>query len=156
MLAGGWALAAVGALAPDIDSRGSTISRSLGPITGALSWVIRKIGAIGDPSAGYMRGHRRVTHSLIGSAIAAIPFVLGVALWHLQPWVLYAFMIGWVSHVLADMMTVWGCPLLWPRDKCYGLHWLKTGSDGELYLVHLPALFANFGLLCLLIWKSIT
>jgi len=145
-LTAGWGIAAVGALAPDIDSRKSLITKSLGPVTRTLSWVIRKIGAIGDPHGGYMRGHRRVTHSLIGFAIAMIPFVLGVALWHMQPWVLYAFMIGWLSHVLADMTTTMGCPLLWPLDKCYGLHAIKAGSSLESYVIRPCAILANVAL----------
>lgn len=134
-LAGGYGLAVVGALAPDIDSPRSLITKSLGPVTGALSWVIRQIGAIGDPHGGYMRGHRRITHSLIGFVLAMLPFVLGVEFWHLQPWVFYAFMVGWVSHVAADMATVMGCPLLYPRDTCYGLHMLKTGSIWETHVI---------------------
>lgn len=146
-LTGGWGISAIGALAPDIDSPKSLITKSLGPITKLLSIIVMKIGAIGDPSTGYMRGHRRLTHSLIGFLIAMIPFVLGVALWHLLPWVMYAFMVGWISHVLADMTTIWGCPLLWPRDKRYGLHALRTGSLWETHVIRPGAFFLNLVLL---------
>ncbi|MGP0028417.1 MAG: metal-dependent hydrolase [Streptosporangiaceae bacterium] len=44
------------ATAPDIDERGSTISRTLGFFTEAVSWVVHKISG----------GHRKGTHSIIG------------------------------------------------------------------------------------------
>ncbi len=49
-------LTAAYALAPDIDQCGSTSARSLGFVTEALAWVIRKVSG----------GHRHGTHSLVG------------------------------------------------------------------------------------------
>ena len=44
------------ATAPDIDEHGSTISRTLGFFTEAVSWVMHKISG----------GHRKGTHSILG------------------------------------------------------------------------------------------
>lgn len=44
---------------PDIDERGSTISRTFGFFTGAFSWVVHKISG----------GHRKGTHSVLGVAL---------------------------------------------------------------------------------------
>jgi membrane-bound metal-dependent hydrolase YbcI (DUF457 family) len=51
-------LTAAYALAPDIDSCGSTEARSLGFVTEAFAWIIRTISG----------GHRHGTHSLAGVA----------------------------------------------------------------------------------------
>jgi hypothetical protein len=44
------------ATAPDIDEHGSTISRTLGFFTEAVSWVVHKVSG----------GHRKGTHSILG------------------------------------------------------------------------------------------
>lgn len=50
------------ATAPDIDEPGSTISRTLGFFTGAVSWIVHRVSG----------GHRKGTHSMLG--IAAFTF----------------------------------------------------------------------------------
>ncbi len=52
-------LTAAFALAADIDQYGSTDARSLGFVTEALAWVIRKLS----------RGHRHGMHSLVGAGL---------------------------------------------------------------------------------------
>lgn len=117
---------------------------SLGPVVGALSIVAVMIGALtpdlDQPSANLWRrvlggraignifqafsgGHRHMTHSIVGIAI------IGYALWwgihrFIQPefipaatgiWL--AYMIGYISHPIADTLTDVGVPWLWP------FHW---------------------------------
>ena len=58
------------ATAPDIDEPGSTISRTLGFFTEAVSWVVHKISG----------GHRKGTHSVLG--VAMFTFAAWVAVAH--------------------------------------------------------------------------
>ena len=58
------------ATAPDIDERGSTISRTLGFFTEAVSWLVHKISG----------GHRKGTHSILG--VAVFTFAAWLAVTH--------------------------------------------------------------------------
>jgi len=114
---------------------------SLGPILGALAIVAAMVGALtpdlDQPTANVWRrmlggntvgnifrafsgGHRHLTHSILG--IFAIGWALnwvvfrlinesfmdqGLALWA-------AFMIGYISHPIADTFTDRGVPWFWP------------------------------------------
>ena len=62
----GGAVCAGAAVLPDIDHPGSGISRTFGPITRSLAWVVGKVSG----------GHRNGTHSALGAALlAAIVFI---------------------------------------------------------------------------------
>ena len=58
------------ATAPDIDEPGSTISRTLGFFTEAVSWIVHRISG----------GHRKGTHSVLGAA--AFTFAAWLAVTH--------------------------------------------------------------------------
>ena len=58
------------ATAPDIDEPGSTISRTLGFFTMAVSWIVHKISG----------GHRKGTHSVLG--VAVFTFAAWLAVTH--------------------------------------------------------------------------
>ncbi len=64
----GAVIAAGAALVPDVDHKGTTISKALPPITNGLSKIINKLSG----------GHRKGTHSLLGLAAstALVLFVL--------------------------------------------------------------------------------
>jgi len=99
----------VGALTPDLDQPAANLGNRL---LGA-----HVVGKIINQFSG---GHRHFTHSVLGI------FVIGYSLrWlsmHLlvqdlaieAQFVWIAFMIGYVSHIVADTMTDRGVPLLWP------------------------------------------
>ncbi|HEY4691113.1 MAG TPA: metal-dependent hydrolase [Anaerolineae bacterium] len=93
----------VGSLLPDIDSDESIIRQATGTNrrSGCLGWIV----SLGFSLFG---GHRAITHSLI-----ALGLVAGLARWAGQPWAL-AFAVGYAAHLLADMLTRAGIPLLWP------------------------------------------
>ena len=57
------------ATAPDIDEPGSTISRTLGFFTMAVSWVVHKVSG----------GHRKGTHSVLGVAVFTFAAWVAVA-----------------------------------------------------------------------------
>lgn len=61
--------------------------------------------------------HRTVTHSLLACGLALL----------INPWL----GLGYVSHVLLDMLNPTGCPLLWPYTKKFSVGSIKTGSKVE-------------------------
>lgn len=99
-------VALVASLLPDIDSDESSIRQATGTArhSGAggrlMSFMIRLLG-----------GHRgALTHSLLAWAFAT--FWVGV--YFHGNMLMVAFGIGYLSHLLADALTVQGVPLLWP------------------------------------------
>jgi membrane-bound metal-dependent hydrolase YbcI (DUF457 family) len=99
----------VGALTPDLDQPTANIWR-------------RMLGgrAIGDIFQAFSGGHRHFTHSIIG--ILAIGFLTRYVATHLihpdhvsEAIIIWrAFMVGYVSHPIADTLTDLGVPWLWP------------------------------------------
>lgn len=63
------------ALVPDIDHQESTITKTFGPVTGLLSWLVRKISG----------GHRYGTHSVLGILICGALARYGVMYRHTVP-----------------------------------------------------------------------
>jgi inner membrane protein len=94
LFAGLVAASLFGALLPDVDHINSRISRKL-PILAWPFWGVR---------------HRGLTHSLIGF----VGLVLLMAALRLPVWAAVGIMFGFVSHLVADMVTVGGVQLLWP------------------------------------------
>lgn len=66
------------ALAPDLDHPGAKASRSLGPITESLSWVIRGISArvyhltMGPNDEHWSGKHRHLSHTLVFAALLGL------------------------------------------------------------------------------------
>jgi len=142
MVAGGFAIASVAALCPDIDTKKSMAAKSLGPVTGILSWIIRTIG----------NGHRKITHCLLGASLVILGLAFCVGSLHLIPWIGFAVVIGWISHIVADMLTKEGCPLLWPISKVkFGLHIVTTGGKLEKYFIRPVTVLAVIGFSVLLV-----
>lgn len=99
----------VGALTPDLDQPTANLfRRTLG------GKFVHKL------FTAFSGGHRHLTHSLFG--IAGIGYLLSLGITsllhpsvHEQAFVLwYAFMIGYISHPIADTLTDRGVPWLWP------------------------------------------
>jgi inner membrane protein len=116
---------AAGSLLPDIDLPGSTISRVAVPVFGAGRVSLLLLG-IALAVAGYiflpmrplawlgifcltvsLLPHRGVTHSLFGAAVALF------AVHSFAADLLYAFAVGYLWHLAADILSG-GAPLLWP------------------------------------------
>ncbi len=86
----------VGSLLADIDTTTSGVGKFARPLS---SWIETSYG------------HRTVTHSLLFCT------VLGLALYPLMVWqpaAYWAFLWGYLSHLLLDTFNVNGVPLLWP------------------------------------------
>lgn len=108
------------ALLPDIDHHGSTVTKSLGPITRSISWVLRQVSP-----------HRGLTHSAlgIGSLLVLLAAIAPV-------WCAVAVAIGCMTHVLGDMITTAKVRFWWPFSKRkVGFALLKTGGWTERYAV---------------------
>lgn len=63
------AVGAGAALMPDLDHPSSTAARSLGPLSGGIASVVRFVSG----------GHRKGTHSILGTAVATAIFAVLVA-----------------------------------------------------------------------------
>lgn len=115
---GGYMLASYSALLPDLDSKGSLASKFFGWPSEGLSFVVRKIGG----------GHRKITHSGLGLVLVLAALFAAMSAFHMPRWCAVALAIGWLSHLVADMLTREGCPLLWPLSAHnFGLHLVTTG-----------------------------
>jgi len=79
---------------------------------------------------GFVTKHRGIMHTLIIPICAAIATIYIRDRYFLI--LLYGFLAGYVSHILADCMTTKGCPILFPllRKNIKFLN-IKTGSDAE-------------------------
>jgi membrane-bound metal-dependent hydrolase YbcI (DUF457 family) len=121
-------VAAFGALLPDIDLATSRIAhetgtgRGQGCLTGALFHLLRRL----------MGGHRALTHSLWAAAVCVVLFGLQLgpvslagrtlpAFWPgaLGGWsdLGTAFTLGYLSHILADMLTREGVKFWYPLSR---------------------------------------
>lgn len=78
--------------------------------------------------------HRTMTHSLLGLFIASFPIVL------MDFDVIPSFIIGYISHLIADSFTKMGVPFLYPFDKSkYGAKLIRTGDFWEYLTLFLSA-----------------
>ncbi len=126
---------AIGSLLPDVDTTTSGLGKFVKPLS---STIERKLG------------HRTLTHSLLGTALAG---VLALPLYFLSSasstaW-LY-LLLGYLSHLFLDHCNVTGVPLLWPSRLQFWLFpsrsWrMPYGSPHEATLAITLAL-AGIGL----------
>lgn len=115
------AAAGIGSLAPDIDHPNSKIRRYI-PIPVPLK-------------------HRGLTHSIVG--VIGLMFLVSILIAPVPSAITPAafFMLGYIAHIVADMLTVAGVMLFYPLEtnvrllpKAIALH---TGSRLEYVLIAL-------------------
>lgn len=108
MLIGGcW----IGSLIPDIDTPNSMISKATVLIHYLFSWC----------------GHRKLTHSILGVLLFSLVIILlGVNALSI------GLIMGYMSHLLMDSLTVQGIPILYPKLKRYRIGKVRTGSEQEM------------------------
>jgi len=122
MLVGGY----IGGLLPDIDHPGSKMGRALYPI----AWVVNKLF-----------GHRGATHSLIALLLTSVLFLTPSFLMDGLARILYTqfaigISVGFLSHILLDMSTKSGVPILSPFiRKSYRIARLTTGKHDMLVAI---------------------
>lgn len=129
----------IGGIAPDIDQPTAPLWRNL-PVGHYMGKVF---GAL-------VGGHRFICHSLLG--LAAFAVAIRLLLEYISPlmprvdtgFVWVAFVVGMASHLIMDMLTKEGVPLLLPIPFKFGFPpfraWrITTGKNVEMFIV-LPAL----------------
>jgi membrane-bound metal-dependent hydrolase YbcI (DUF457 family) len=141
------ALTAYSALWPDLDHPRSLATYSLGPVTIAVSWVLR-----------LFFDHRQETHAPRAALAFAAPVALGLAFapapvggWSAFLW-FGAVAAGILTHIWGDARTLSGTPwrgrwvrwepMGWPVARTNGGRLrlgrvFRTGSDWEVRLRHL-------------------
>lgn len=122
------ALASTGALLPDIDH--------------PSSWVGRRLRVISRPLAATI-GHRGITHSLI-AVLACLVFLRWEGLSRV---VIDPLVVGYLSHLAADLLTTGGLRLAWPSSKRQALGVCRTGSFLETVIVAAAAIGTGFYML---------
>jgi inner membrane protein len=121
-------LTTIGALLPDIDH--------------PSSWVGRRLRVISRPLAATI-GHRGVTHSVV-----AVVLCLLVLRWQgFSRGVIDPLVVGYLSHLGADLLTTSGLRLAWPWPKRQAIGLCRTGSIGESAIVAGVALWTGVTLL---------
>ncbi|MBA0166299.1 metal-dependent hydrolase [Pectobacterium sp. CFBP8739] len=106
------------ALLPDIDHPKSVLGQR-------MKWLSAPIARL--------FGHRGFTHSLL--AIAAGIFFIQTRLppdWPIPTDAYHAMIVGYLSHILADMLTPSGVPLLWPCRWRFRLPLLNSQKGNQL------------------------
>ena len=99
--------AAAGSLLPDIDH--------------PKGMIRQKLGIFGYPLN--ILPHRGPTHSLLAVVLVALLYVVSHHLLAL------GLLVGYVSHLVADMITVEGIPLFFPLNRSYiSLLPIRTGG----------------------------
>ncbi|ELX8378642.1 metal-dependent hydrolase [Providencia vermicola] len=105
----------LGALLPDIDHPSSIPGRLLR----ILSIPISKLC-----------GHRGFTHSLIAWLLLMIACYQWLpSQWAIPNDLLQAFLLGYISHLIADILTPSGVPFLWPLPLRFCLPLLRSKSN---------------------------
>lgn len=129
----------MGALIPDMDDGGNKLWHLL-PAGEKTGRILR----------GIFYKHRSFTHSIIGVYLIyrffswLLPKFLNPAF--INPdIILFALMIGYLSHLVADGFTEEGIPLLWPLKISFGFppvkSWrIKTGKWFENFIIY-PAIW---------------
>ena len=125
----------IGGVAPDIDQPTAPFWRNL-PIG-------HVVGRIFDP---FLGGHRFLSHSLIGIGLFGLGFHYLLEIlkpsfptWDMQV-IWWAFMIGFVSHLLMDTITREGVPWLLPIPIKIGvppmkMYRVQTGGFVENFII---------------------
>lgn len=135
----------VGGIAPDIDQPTAPFWRNL-PIGSFFGRFVDKL----------LGGHRFLTHSILGLALISFGAHWLLVFFHpLMPGVdiglvLWAFMIGMVSHLVLDSFTKEGVPWLLPIPIKFGIPPLRrlriTTGKGMETLIIFPGLLVFNGI----------
>lgn len=92
----------------------------------------------------FLTEHRGIMHTmLVPGLLVLLSFTVDLGDYR---YLVYGLNIGYISHIIADVMTKSGCPILWPltKKKIHLIN-IKTGSKGE----RVVACLLIGGILCL-------
>jgi inner membrane protein len=126
-------VSAYSALTPDLDHPAAPAARVLGPVSWALCMFTRFLSARTTGAA-----HRGLSHSLLFAfAWGLLVLSASLSVLHVQPalWIAGAAVLGCVTHIAGDCLTLSGCQyVLWPlRAQVVWPRLLRfrTGGSGE-------------------------
>lgn len=133
-LAGCVVATSIGALFPDMDQAGNDLWNLL-PASNSLGRVMRRI----------FYKHRTLTHSFVGVYLVyrgldyLLPKFLNPAFVNPEL-IMWAFIVGMLSHFVTDALTEEGLPLLFPINLNFGFppirSWrIKTGYWFENFII---------------------
>lgn len=109
----------IGSSAPDLDTPTGELWDKI-PAGSVLSRIIKPV---------FIGGHRHLSHSFIGLIILSAIYLLILKFVFMIPIfsginigiIFLAFLIGYFSHLFADMFTEMGVPLLFPLAYHFGI-----------------------------------
>ena len=136
-------IAAVSAILPDIDTQGSMLRHKLSKYAGILSLpillVIGYLLFIHNYFSlfslilyttylifAFVGHHRGFTHSLLGFTLFALILFMS------DKAIILPAIIGYASHLIADLLTPSGIPIFYPYEKNFKIPIVKTGSLTDL------------------------
>jgi len=122
--------AVIGSLLPDIDHPGSYLGRRTWGIFVPDSWK-QKIAS---------KTHRKLTHYL--EIILPLTLLVKIVIIPISPGLGIGLLLGYISHLLADMMTPSGIPSILFNTKKLRFPWTFKSNSREEYLVTLLVVFA--------------
>lgn len=115
-------------LLPDIDHPKSFLGQR-------IPWIARPVAR--------MFGHRGFTHSLLAVFAGLTLFYLKIPDgWLLPADAIQGMVLGYLSHILADMLTPAGVPLLWPCRWRFRFPIVTTQKGNHLERIVCMAFFA--------------
>lgn len=103
-------------LLPDIDHPKSVLGQLLFFVSIFISYVF---------------GHRGFTHSLLAVILLNILFTLFIPQDVIPLDVYHAMIIGYMSHIISDMITPFGVPLLWPCRWRFSIPLLQSTKNRQ-------------------------
>ncbi|BGI51163.1 MAG: metal-dependent hydrolase [Arsenophonus endosymbiont of Ceratovacuna japonica] len=121
--------ALLGSLLPDIDHPSSYFGR----LFRFISIPIYRIC-----------GHRNFTHSLLIWLFIMLLFTQFSNIYWFYNTLTQAFLLGYLSHLIGDMLTVKGIPFLWPMKIrfCFPILYNNSKYKLEYFIAILLAIFA--------------
>lgn len=108
-------ICAVSALLPDIDLPASKIGGNHKAVSKTINLIF---------------GHRTITHSVLGLGLFMMLFNLFIPQKYLP-----MIAVGYISHLLTDMLNPSGISLLWPLSKRFRIPIVRTGGILEHVLL---------------------
>lgn len=110
------AIAGAAGLLPDLDHPKSTFGRIVPYISIPLAAVF---------------GHRGFTHSVL--MVVAMVYLL-LTYHENHNWPVLPLVVGYLSHIIGDMLTPSGVPLLWPVRQKFSLNLFKADGPMEHFI----------------------
>ena len=131
----------VGTLLPDVDHPKSTFGKVIAPISTVVAAIV---------------GHRGLTHSIWAVAACLAAILKPLPAFGGQPdaesVILAALALGYVSHIIGDLLTVGGVPLFWPFPVRFRLPVLAFKTGG---VVETGVLIALAGWVSFALWRAL-